>query len=84
MAAKLDVLAAHCEREGTDYKRIRKSVLWAAPVDASSRGGEFAERLAPYAAAGINEVHVMPWDGDPVGFVEGLGAHVVPRLADLG
>lgn len=85
VAAKLDVLAAHCEREGTDYQRIRKSVLWAAPVDASSRGGrEFAERLAPYAAAGINEVHVMPWDGDPVGFVEGLGAHVVPRLADLG
>ena len=38
VAAKLDVLAAHCEREGTDYQRIRKSVLWAAPVDASSRG----------------------------------------------
>ena len=47
-------------------------------------GREFAERLAPYAAAGVTEVHVMPWDGDPVGFVEGLGAHVVPRLADLG
>jgi F420-dependent oxidoreductase-like protein len=85
VAAKLDVLAAHCEREGTDYERIRKSVLWAAPVDVSSRGGrEFAERLAPYAAAGVTDVHVMPWDGDPVGFVEGLGAHVVPRLADLG
>lgn len=85
VAAKLDVLEAHCEREGADYQGIRKSVLWAAPVNASSRGGkELAEHLAPYAAAGITEVHVMPWSGDPVGFVEGLGAHVVPRLGDLG
>jgi F420-dependent oxidoreductase-like protein len=85
VAAKLDVLAAHCRREGTDYDRIRKSVLWTGPVDTTDRGGrELTEALAPYAAAGVTEVHVMPWSGDPVGFVEGLGRHVVPRLADLG
>ena len=85
VAAKLDVLAMHCRREGTDYDRIRKSVLWTGPVDTTARGGaELAEQLTPYAAAGVTDVHVMPWSGDPVGFVEGLGRHVVPRLADLG
>jgi hypothetical protein len=28
-------------------------------------------------------VHVMPMDGDPVGFVRNLGEHVIPRSADL-
>jgi F420-dependent oxidoreductase-like protein len=85
VAAKLDVLATHCQREGTDYGRIRKSVLWTGPLDTTPHGGRaFAEQLAPYAAAGITEVHVMPWGGDPLGFVEGLGKHVVPRLAELG
>jgi F420-dependent oxidoreductase-like protein len=85
VAAKLDVLATHCRREGTDYDRIRKSVLWTGPVDTTARGGrELAEQLAPYAAAGVTELHVMPWSDDPVGFVEGLGRHVVPRLTDLG
>lgn len=85
VAAKLEVLAAHCEREHTDYERIRKSVLWAAPVEATERGGrELAGHLAAYASAGVTEVHLMPWSGDPVGFVEGLGQHVVPRLTELG
>jgi F420-dependent oxidoreductase-like protein len=83
--AKLDVLAAHCDREGTDFGRIRKSVLWTGPLDVGARGGrEFVELLAPYAAAGVTEVHVMPWGADPIAFVDDLGEHVVPRLADLG
>jgi hypothetical protein len=36
-----------------------------------------------YAAVGIDEVHVMPPGHDPVGYIEGLGAHVVPGLAPL-
>jgi hypothetical protein len=32
-------------------------------------------------ALGVDGVHVMPLDGDPVGFVENLGEHVVPHLA---
>ncbi|MGV9805799.1 LLM class F420-dependent oxidoreductase [Micromonospora chersina] len=82
--AKLEVLAEHCAREGTDYDRIRKTVLWAAPVATHAEGGEaFADQMAGYAAVGIEEVHVMPWTGDPVGFVEGLGEQVVPRLKQL-
>jgi F420-dependent oxidoreductase-like protein len=84
VAAKLEVLAGHCEREGTDYRRIRKTVLWTGSLDVTAPGGkQFAEQLAPYAAAGITEVHVMPRSGDPVGFIDQLGEHVVPRLADL-
>jgi hypothetical protein len=45
---------------------------------------ELAGHLAAYASAGVTEVHLMPWSGDPVGFVEGLGQHVVPRLTELG
>ena len=82
--AKLDVLAEHCAREGTDYDRIRKTVLWAAPVATDAEGGKaFTDRLAGYASVGIEEVHVMPWTGDPVGFIEGLGGHVIPRLKEL-
>jgi F420-dependent oxidoreductase-like protein len=85
VAAKLDVLRRHCEREGTDYDRIRKTVLWAGPLDPATpeRGAAFASQLERYAAVGVSEVHVMPWSGDPVPFIEGLGEHVVPRLTEL-
>lgn len=84
MAAKLDVLAAHCQAEDTDYDRIRKTILWTGPLTADSDGAEvFAEHMAAYAEVGIDEVHVMPFTGDPVRFVDGLGVHVVPLLANL-
>jgi F420-dependent oxidoreductase-like protein len=86
VAAKLEVLQAHCERGGTDYDRITKSVLWAGPLDPGSETGgrAFTEQLRAYAAVGVTDVHVMPWGGDPVAFVDGLGRHVVARAADLG
>jgi len=84
VAAKLDVLAAHCAREGTDYDRIRKTILWAAPIATDPAGGKaFAEQLDGYAHIGIDDVHVMPWTGDPVGFIDGLGKNVIPRLEEL-
>jgi F420-dependent oxidoreductase-like protein len=85
VAAKLEVLAAHCEREGTDIGRIRKSVLWTGPVDTTDQGcAELATRLRGYAAVGVTEVHLMPMGGDPVEFVDAIGRHLVPRLGDLG
>lgn len=81
---KLRVLAEHCERERTDYDRIRKTMLWAAPVTVDADGGRaFVDQVAGYAEVGIEEVHVMPWSADPVAFVEGLGEHVVPHLREL-
>lgn len=82
--AKLDVLAEHCVREGTDYERIRKTILWAASVEPTATGGAaFAEQMRRYAEIGIEEVHVMPFTPDPVAFVDGLGEHVIPQISGL-
>lgn len=82
--AKLEVLARHCEREGTDYDRIRKTILWSQPFTPDREGGAvFLEHMARYAAIGVDEVHVMPYTGDPVAFVNGLGEHVIPSLNDI-
>ncbi len=82
--AKLGVLADHCVREGTDYERIRKTILWTGPLSPTPDGGKvFAEAMAGYATVGIEEVHVMPSGDDPTGFVEALGDHVVPHLHPL-
>jgi len=84
IAAKLGILAAHCARQGTDYGRIRETILWTGPVATDVAGGnDFAAALAGYARIGIQEVHVMPFTGDPAGFVEGLGRNVIPRLEQL-
>jgi F420-dependent oxidoreductase-like protein len=82
--AKLDVLSAHCLREGTDYHRIRKTILWTGPLETTAAGGAaFADQMRGYAELGIDEVHVMPLTADPVALVDGLGDHVVPRLSAL-
>ena len=82
--AKLDVLAEHCVREGTDYERIRKTILWAASLEPTATGGAaFAEQMRRYAEIGIEEVHVMPFTPDPIAFVDGLGEHVIPQISGL-
>lgn len=83
--AKLDVLAEHCGREATDFDHIRKTILWVGPLHTDADGGKaFAEQMRGYADVGIEEVHVMPFGDDPVGFIEGLGRHVTPLLGDIG
>ncbi len=82
--AKLDVLASHCTDAGTDVDRIRKTILWTAPLDPTTAAGaaEFAEHMKAYADVGIVEVHLNVFQ-DPVGFIRGLGQHVVPAIGDL-
>jgi len=82
--AKFDVLAAHCEREGTDFGRILKTVLWTAPINPDAAGGiAFVAQMAAYAEIGVEQVHVMPLTGDPVRFIDGLGEHVIAALTQL-
>lgn len=84
VASKFDVLAAHCAREGTDFDRIRKTVLWTAPIVPDAAGGAaFVAQMAAYAEIGVEQVHVMPLGAPPVEFIEALGAHVTERLAAL-
>lgn len=82
VAGKLAVLREHCEREGTDYDAIRRTILWTPAFDAA-RPGEFLDAMRAMAAVGVQEVHVMHVGDDPATFVRDLGDHVVPTLSAL-
>jgi F420-dependent oxidoreductase-like protein len=43
---KLAVLAEHCAREGTDFDRIRKTVLWTGRLATDAEGGKGLRRAA--------------------------------------
>ena len=79
VADKLAVLREHCEREGTDYDAIRKTILWTPSVEP---GPGFVEEMRAMADVGVQEVHVMHHEADPVPWVRELG-RVVPALHDL-
>ncbi|MGI5179411.1 LLM class F420-dependent oxidoreductase [Dactylosporangium sp. CA-152071] len=77
VAAKLDVLRAHCDTEGRDYAGIVKTVLVTRPPledpDAWLRDVE------AYARLGVTEVQTMP-DRHPVEFATILAKDVLPRM----
>ncbi len=84
VAHKLGVLREWCEREGRAYDEIRRTVLYNGLVGPDASGGAaFVEEMRALAGLGVDEVHVMPLQGDPVAFVRALGEHVVPRLHTL-
>jgi len=84
IAAKLDVLRGHCDREGTDYDRIRKTVTYAGGLGTSAEeAARFAGEMAEHATLGVTEVHLMPPAGDPVDYVRSLGERVIPLVADI-
>lgn len=78
---KLDVLARHCEAEGRDYARIRKTILSAS--DPLADPDAFLQEMEKYAAVGVDLVHLMPSGPDPAAFAAGLGDYVIPRLAEI-
>jgi len=80
---KLDVLRRHCEAEGRDYDRIRKTILANNPRPAPETRDEFVRAMADYAKLGIDQVIVTPTTGSPAAWIEGM-APAVPQLADLG
>jgi F420-dependent oxidoreductase-like protein len=84
VAHKLAVLREWCEREGRPYDEIRRTVLWNGPVGPdATEAAAFVDQARALADIGVDEVHVMPLQGDPVGFVRALGEYVVPQLARL-
>ncbi|MBF6231146.1 LLM class F420-dependent oxidoreductase [Nocardia farcinica] len=80
---KLDVLRRHCEAEGRDYDRIRKTILANNPRPAPETRDEFVRAMADYAKLGIDQVIVTPTTGSPAAWIEGM-APAVPQLAELG
>jgi F420-dependent oxidoreductase-like protein len=80
VAHKLEVLRAHCEREGRDPDTITKTIL--AMGDPFADTAAFLAEMREYARLGIRTVALMP-TGDPVAFTRRVGAELVPELADL-
>ena len=82
--AKLGILAEHCEREGTPFDAMRRTILWTGALDPTpAEGAAFVEEMARFAAVGVQEVHVMPTGDDPVGWIARFGENVVPGLRGL-
>jgi F420-dependent oxidoreductase-like protein len=83
---ELDVLRRHCADLGTDYDRIRRTVMLPRPLAPVQDADGFLQEMRDLAAAGVEEVHVLPLGAaasDPVGFVRGLGRYVVPGLSRI-
>jgi hypothetical protein len=79
---KLEVLARHCENEGTDYGAIRKTILGGGDPVGDPDG--FVANMAAYAKLGIDLVEYAPRVPDPAAAVTQIGTTVIPRLAELG
>ncbi len=79
---KLDVLRGHCEREGTNYDDIEKTVM--ASLDPGENGENvdtILETLQGYAKLGISHAHggvPRAWSLEPL---KTLGREVVPVIA---
>lgn len=83
VAHKLDVLRGHCDRLGTDYDAIEKSVI--VMGDAAGDPDGFLRDAEAYAALGVHTLCTGPGerDADPEAWMTAVCEQVVPRLASL-
>lgn len=82
---KLDVLRAHCEREGRNYDEIEKTATIGA-IDLGARGekiGEIADRLGTLGEHGITTVAGWVPDVATLTPLEKIGTDLIPAIADL-
>jgi F420-dependent oxidoreductase-like protein len=84
LAHKLDVLRAHCEREGTDYDAIEKTVLFNFDIgNDGEKVDEVVSGLRELASLGFDVAHgrvANLWQITPL---EIIGREVVPAAAGL-
>lgn len=84
LAHKLDVLRAHCEREGRDYDDIQKTILFNFDVGAR---GENVDRiigeLHDLAALGFEVAHGRVMDVSRIEPLEIIGREIVPAVSAL-
>jgi F420-dependent oxidoreductase-like protein len=78
---KLSVLRSHCDRLGTDYDAIEKTMIVSG--DPTQDPDAFVASMEPYAALGISMITVSPSGDDPVAWTTQMCEVVVPRLAEL-
>lgn len=81
VAHLLEVLRGHCDRLGTDYDAIEKTVI-ASSADPFADG--FLPQMQRLADLGITQIVLGTRPGTgPVAWVEQLSAEVLPRLTEL-
>ncbi|MFE7507568.1 LLM class F420-dependent oxidoreductase [Promicromonospora sp. NPDC057488] len=79
---KLDVLREHCDRLGTDYDAIEKTMLYQG--DPTGDVDAFLADMERYRALGISLVGLMPTPYEnPVPWATSLVEKVVPRLTEV-
>jgi F420-dependent oxidoreductase-like protein len=82
VARLLDVLRGHCDRLGTDYDAIEKTVISGSRDPFSD---DFLRDMEKLSDLGVTMVVLgrNPADPDPVGQVERISDEVLPKLAAL-
>ena len=78
---KLAVLRGHCDRLGTDYDAIEKTMIVSGDPTEDPDG--FVASMEPFAALGISMITMMPAGDDPVAWTTTVCERVVPKLAEL-
>ncbi|NUQ98467.1 MAG: LLM class F420-dependent oxidoreductase [Streptomyces sp.] len=80
---KLDVLRGHCEAEGRDYDRIRKTVAYWGESATAGDLDAFTRDISGYTKLGLDTVILVPRLGEPAAWIESFAAPAVQRLAGL-
>jgi F420-dependent oxidoreductase-like protein len=84
LTRKLDVLREHCEREGTDYDAIEKTVLFNFDVgDRGQNAGAIVDALGALAEQGFEVAHGSVTGVGQITPLEVLGREVIPAVAVL-
>jgi F420-dependent oxidoreductase-like protein len=82
VAHKLDVLRAHCDRLGTDYAAIEKTVQGGMMNPVEDPDGLLRAAEA-YAKLGVEHIHFRAQGPDMADFVRRFGDIVAPRLSAI-
>ena len=81
---KLDVLRAHCEREGRDYDAIEKTALFVSNPGANGENaGQLLDQLGRFAEVGVQTVIGALVGVENIKPIEAMGRDVIPAAAKL-
>jgi F420-dependent oxidoreductase-like protein len=80
---KLDVLRAHCEREGRDYDEIEKTALFNFDVGGGRHVAQIVDQLGALADMGFSVAHGSVRDVATIEPLEIIGREIVPAVAAL-
>jgi F420-dependent oxidoreductase-like protein len=82
VAHKLEVLRGHCDRLGTDYDAIEKTVQGGATNPVEDPDAFFRD-AETYARLGVEHIHFRAYGPDMTDFVRRFGDTVAPRLTEI-